>query len=69
MDVEKSFTVSLQLRRGINEVQIWCKDKVEVSKQPSGDTRALLLGIVNYDVEAATLDSSHSLRIPPNETI
>jgi len=64
MDVEKSFTVSLQLRRGINEVQIWCKDKVEVSKQPNGDTRALLLGIVNYDVEAATLDSSHSLRIP-----
>jgi hypothetical protein len=52
--VEKNFAASLQLRRGINEVEVWCKDKCEVSKQPNGDTRVLLLGLLSYQVEAAS---------------
>jgi hypothetical protein len=58
--VDQHFSVSLQLRRGINEVEIWCKDRPEVIKGPNGDTRILLLGLLNYQLESTDAPSSSS---------
>jgi len=58
--VGQHFSVSLQLRRGINEVEIWCKDRPEVVKGPNGDTRILLLGLLNYQLESSDMPSSSS---------
>jgi hypothetical protein len=51
LEVSERFSVALQVRRGINEVEVWCRDKPEVLRQSNGDTRILLLGLMNYRVE------------------
>ncbi len=51
LEVSKCFNVLLQLHRGMNEVEVWCKDKPEILRQPNGDRRILLVGLLNYQVE------------------
>ena len=50
LQVSEHFCVSLQLHRGINDVEVWCKDKPEILEQPNGDRRILLLGLLNCEV-------------------
>jgi hypothetical protein len=58
LELADQFVVALQLRRGISEVEVWCKDRPEILKQPNGDTRILLFGLLNYQVEANCPGSS-----------
>lgn len=57
LKITDRFTLSLRLRRGLNEVEVWCRDKPEILEQPNGDTRTLLLGLLNYQVKPADLVS------------
>jgi len=57
LEVRESFSVSLQLRRGINEVDVWCADKPEILEQPNGDRRIRLLGLLNCQVVGATMET------------
>jgi len=57
LEVSQRFSVSLQLRRGINEVDVWCTDKPEILEQSNGDRRVLLLGLLNCQVVGATIET------------
>jgi len=48
LDIRDRFSVELQLHPGTNVVELWCKDKPDILTQPNGDTRILLLGVLNY---------------------
>jgi hypothetical protein len=50
-EIGDQFRIPLQLRSGANEVEIWCTDKPERLEHPGGDTRILLLGLINYRIE------------------
>jgi hypothetical protein len=63
VDVDKRFGVMLQLHRGINTIKVLCKDKAEVLKQPNGDTRILLLGLLDYRLDPANVNGSLSEQI------
>jgi hypothetical protein len=51
LDVIERFNILLQLHRGMNEVEVWGKEKPEILRQPNGDRRILLVGLLNYQVE------------------
>lgn len=48
LDVRHRFSVGLRLLPGKNVVELWCADKPDILTQPNGDTRILMLGLLNY---------------------
>jgi hypothetical protein len=68
LEVSDRFDVPLQVRRGINQVEVWCKNKPEILEQPGGDRRILLLGLLNYQVDSADAHSSSHAKIGSNES-
>ena len=62
LKINDRLTVSLQLRRGMQQIDNWCKDKPEILRQPDGDARIMLLGLLNYKIEMNDASSSTDQR-------
>jgi hypothetical protein len=51
--VKDTFSIPISLTSGLNLVEIWCTDVPVVKSLPNGETRVLLLGLLNYRVKEA----------------
>jgi len=51
--IKDSFSLPISLKPGLNRFELWCTDVPVVRPLPNGETRVLLLGLVNYRVKEA----------------
>ena len=49
--VDRRFYALLDLKKGMNRVEIWCTERPSVKVLPNGDPRALMLGLEDYQVK------------------
>jgi len=49
--VQDAFSVPLRLKKGMNSVQLWCRELPTLKVLPNGDRRALLLGLEDYQIK------------------
>jgi hypothetical protein len=49
--VDNAFYALLDLKKGLNRVEIWCAEQPSIKVLPNGDPRALILGIEDYQVK------------------
>jgi hypothetical protein len=50
-EVKDAFYMCLFLNKGLNHLEMWCAEKPTVKRLRNGDTRAMLLGLEDYQVK------------------
>jgi hypothetical protein len=48
---QTEFSVRVNLKPGNNKLEVWCTDKPDVLVLPNGDSRTLLVALINYAVD------------------
>ena len=49
--VQDALSIPLKLKRGMNSIQLWCRELPTLKVLPNGDGRVLLLGLEDYQIK------------------